>query len=205
MEIKIEDIIEKNIHLVDCMLFNESVSESNGNVLITDSRDVTFELKAKHYNKSFPIPGYTITQTCINLLKKSGIKGVYLYENENLNDISIFFVNQGYKVNVLKDINSKTIQNMSSKEIDRFCVKSMTYYKYWLTVLSTKNNILNKPEVLEQSLSELLSKLNFSIIDNEQFDQFLGQDVFSLQDKWYNPLIYQLAKRCIVQTLQKIN
>lgn len=205
MQVKIEDIIEKNIFLVDCMLFNESVSESNGNILITNSRDVTFELKAKHYNKSFPIPGYTITQTYENMLKKSGIKGVYLYESENIDDISIFFVNQGLKVNVLKDVTSKTIQNMNPKEIDRFCVKSMAYYKYWLTTLSTRNNILNNPEVLEQSLSELFSKLNFTIINNEQFDQFLGQDVFSLQDKWYNPLIYQLAKKCMVHTLQKLN
>ena len=200
--VKIENAIESNIYLIDVMLFNESVNNSNGNILITDSRDVTFELKNKGYNKSYPIVNYTIDERQQNIIKKSGIKSVYLYENENINDISLFFVNQGFKVHILKDVNSKNIIKMSSKEIDRFFNKSISYYKYWISKLNEKYDISSHSEILESHISDLFFKLNFNTIDNEQFDIFLGQDIFTLQDNNYNPLLYDLIKKCMIYTLQ---
>jgi len=203
--VKIENAIESNIYLIDVMLFNESINNSNGNILITDSRDVTFELKNKGYNKSYPIVNYVIDERQQNTIKKSGIKTVYLYENENINEISLYCVNQGFRVYILKDVNGKSIVRMTSKELDRFCTKSISYYKYWLTKLMGKYDISSHSEILESHISDLFFKLNFNSIDNEQFDQFLGQDIFTLQDNEYNPLLYHLIKKCMIFTLQNRN
>ena len=117
VEIDTIETLTSNIDMIDTMLLNQALTAGKNNILIVDSRDITFHLKKLCYDSSFAIPGYDLDDKFKNMMR-SGINGVYLLEHQKMNDLALYFINNGISVGILKDVDNKAILRMNKKEIE---------------------------------------------------------------------------------------
>jgi len=205
VEIDTIEMLSNNIDMIDTMLLNQSLTAGKNNILIVDSRDSVFHLKKLCYDASFAVPGYDLTDKFKNMINNN-IKCVYLLEHDRMNDLALYFINNGISVSILKDVDNKSILRMSRKEIERNIHKeSISYYKYQYLKWCTKTNFVDYPHILEERIRELFKMLNFVGIEHNEmertnFDKWL-QEMLQLSNDYYELSIYPLVKWCFVNQL----
>lgn len=209
VEIDMIETLTNHIDYIDVMMLNQAITAGKNSILIVDSRDSVFHFKKLCYDSSFAIPGYDLTDKFKNMMR-NGIDSVYLLEHERMNEVALYFINNGIAVYILKDVDSKSILRMTRKEIERNINKeSISYYKHQYLKWSKDIDFSAYPHILEDKIRELIKTLNFAAIDKNEielgnFNAFLN-DALQLTDIYYNLTLLPLVKSCIVYTLQKSN
>lgn len=205
VEIDTIEMLSNNIDMIDTMLLTQSLTAGKNNILIVDSRDITFHLKKLCYDSSFAIPGYDLDDKFKNMMR-SGINGVYLLEHQKMNDLALYFINNGISVGILKDVDNKAILRMNKKEIERTIQKeSVSYYKYQYLQWCKDTDFVDYPHILENKIRELFKSLDFCGIEHNEiestnFDRWL-QDMLALTNQYYELAIYPLVKWCFITQL----
>lgn len=205
VEIDTIEMLSNNIDMIDVMLLNQSLTAGKNNILIVDSRDSVFHLKKLCYDSSFAIPGYDLTDKFKNMINNN-IKYVYLLEHDRMNDLALYFINNGIAVGILKDVDNKSILRMSRKEIERNIQKeSISYYKYQYLKWCKDTDFSAYPHILEEKIRELFRVLDFCGIESNemertQFDKWLTE-MLMLTNNYYELSLYPLVKWCFVTQL----
>ena len=139
-------------------------------------------------------------------MMKNNINCIYLLEHDKINELALYFINHGVSVNILKDVDNKSVLRMSKKEIERNISKeTISYYKYQYLKWCTETNFVDYPHVLENKIRELFKVIDFVGIENNesertQFDRWLT-DMLQLTNQYYELAIYPLVKWCLVNQL----
>jgi len=205
VEIDTIEMLSNNIDMIDAMLLNQSLTAGKNNILIVDSRDSVFHLKKLCYDSSFAVPGYDLDDKFRNMMR-NGINGVYLLEHQKMNDLALYFINNGISVGILKDIDNKAILKMSRKEIERTIQKeSVSFYKYQYLQWCKDTDFSAYPHILENKIRDLFRTLDFSGIEHNemertQFDRWLTE-MLMLTNNYYELAIYPLVKWCFITQL----